>query len=160
MALRTPKVAFVTGCNGISGNAIVEHLIRQPKEEWSRIVVTSRSPLKNYWQDPRVEFVAIDFLEPVETVISKISRSCEKVTHAYYTSYVHTDDFAKLRDYNVPLFKTFLVAIDTVAGQNLQRICLQTGGKVPCLMLFISAQDILIFMRSTTGLTWVQCSAQ
>jgi hypothetical protein len=125
-------------------------------------VVTSRSPLKNYWQDPRVEFVAIDFLEPVETVISKISRSCEKVTHAYYTSYVHTDDFAKLRDYNVPLFKTFLVAIDTVAGQNLQRICLQTGGKVlvPCLMLFISVQDILIFMRSTTGLIWVQCFAQ
>ncbi|KAK5046575.1 hypothetical protein LTR84_007336 [Exophiala bonariae] len=130
MPLQNPKVAFVTGCNGISGNAIVEHLIRQPKEEWSKIVVTSRSPLKNYWQDPRVEFLAVDFLEPVDTVISKLSRSCETVTHAYYTSYVHTDDFTKLRDYNVPLFETFLVAIDKVAGQNLQRICLQTGGKV------------------------------
>ncbi|KEF54721.1 uncharacterized protein A1O9_09163 [Exophiala aquamarina CBS 119918] len=129
MPPRTPKVALVTGCNGISGNAIVEHLIRQPREEWSKIVVTSRSPLKNYWQDPRVEFVAVDFLEPVQTVISTLSRSCEKVTHAYYTSYVHTDDFTKLRDYNVPLFETFLVAIDTIAGQNLERICLQTGGK-------------------------------
>lgn len=28
------KVAFVTGCNGISGNAIVEHLIRTPKSDW------------------------------------------------------------------------------------------------------------------------------
>lgn len=28
------KVAFVTGANGISGYAIVEHLIRQPKQEW------------------------------------------------------------------------------------------------------------------------------
>lgn len=28
------KVAFVTGANGITGNAIVEHLIRQPKSEW------------------------------------------------------------------------------------------------------------------------------
>lgn len=29
-----PKVAFVTGGNGISGNALVEHLIRQPEHEW------------------------------------------------------------------------------------------------------------------------------
>lgn len=28
------KVALVAGANGISGNAIVEHLIRTPKEEW------------------------------------------------------------------------------------------------------------------------------
>lgn len=28
------KVAFVTGVNGVSGNAIVEHLIRTPKTEW------------------------------------------------------------------------------------------------------------------------------
>lgn len=28
------KVAFVTGANGISGHAIVEHLIRQPESEW------------------------------------------------------------------------------------------------------------------------------
>jgi len=34
MALSAPKVAFVAGCNGVSGNAIVEFLIRQPKEEW------------------------------------------------------------------------------------------------------------------------------
>jgi hypothetical protein len=34
MASPTPKVAFVTGCTGISGNAIVEYLIRQPKEQW------------------------------------------------------------------------------------------------------------------------------
>lgn len=28
------KVAFVTGANGISGYAIIEHLVQQPKEEW------------------------------------------------------------------------------------------------------------------------------
>lgn len=28
------KVAFVTGVNGITGNAVVEHLIRQPASEW------------------------------------------------------------------------------------------------------------------------------
>lgn len=93
-------------------------------------MISSRSPLKNYWQDPRVEFVALDFLDSVDSLISKMSPICESVTHAYFTSYVHTDDFAKLRDLNVPLFENFLTAIDTVARDSLQRICLQTGGKV------------------------------
>jgi hypothetical protein len=34
MPLPKTKVAFVTGANGISGNALVEHLIRQPATEW------------------------------------------------------------------------------------------------------------------------------
>lgn len=28
------KVALVTGCNGISGHAIAEHLTKQPDSEW------------------------------------------------------------------------------------------------------------------------------
>lgn len=28
------KVAFVTGANGITGNALIEHLVRQPTSEW------------------------------------------------------------------------------------------------------------------------------
>ncbi|KAF9890060.1 hypothetical protein FE257_006740 [Aspergillus nanangensis] len=101
------KVAFVTGCNGVSGNAIVEYLIRQPKEEWRRIVITSRSPLKSFWQDPRIDFVAIDFLAPLDEIIEKCPES----------------------DLNVPLFENFLTATDTVARSSLQRVCLQTGGK-------------------------------
>ncbi|KAF4547705.1 Hypothetical protein D9617_37g012310 [Elsinoe fawcettii] len=124
------KVAFVAGANGISGNAIVEHLIRTPKTEWSRIIISSRSPLKCYWQDPRVEFVAIDFLKPVDEIVAKLeSANCTQVTHAFFTSYVHVDDFARLRELNVPLFENFLNAIDNVANSSLRRVVLQTGGK-------------------------------
>jgi hypothetical protein len=77
-----------------------------------------------------VEFVAIDFLDPVESVIEKIQPYCSDVTHAYFTSYVHNDNFDILKEKNIPLFQTFLTAIDTVAGESLQRVCLQTGGKV------------------------------
>ncbi|KAH9204535.1 hypothetical protein DL95DRAFT_495960 [Leptodontidium sp. 2 PMI_412] len=133
MPLATGKVAFVTGCNGVSGNAITEYLIRQPPVltimSRSRIIVTSRSPLKNYWQDPRVQFVAVDFLAPVETIIQNILPLCKDVTHAYFAAYVHTDEFAELPKLNIPLFENFLTAIDTVAGESLQRVCLQTGGK-------------------------------
>lgn len=97
-------------------------------------MITSRRPLKNYWQDPRVEFIALDFLEPVETIISKMTPYCSDVTHAYFTSYVHTDDFAKLKEFNVPLFESFLTAIDQVARNTLQRVCLQTGGKVSSVL--------------------------
>lgn len=74
--------------------------------------------------------MAIDFLDPVETIMEKMMPYCRDVSHAFFTSYVHTDDFKKLRDMNVPLFENFLTAIDTVAGESLQRVCLQTGGKV------------------------------
>ncbi|KAJ5725296.1 uncharacterized protein N7483_006653 [Penicillium malachiteum] len=124
----TEKVAFVTGANGISGFSIIEHLVRQPKEEWSKIIVTSRRPLPNAWIDPRVEFVAVDFLDPVKTIIAKLEDICADVTHTFFTSYVHHDDFRVLRDKNVPLFRNFLDAVDT-ACPNLQRVCLQTGGK-------------------------------
>lgn len=55
---------------------------------------------------------------------------CHDVTHAFFASYVHVADFTKLADYNAPLFRNFLVAIDTVANKSLQRVCVQTGGKV------------------------------
>ena len=128
-----PKVAFVTGANGITGNAIIEHLIRQPKTEWSKIVITSRrTPTRVFWQDPRIRFVALDFLKPVDELVKAMEPWCHDVTHAFFASYVHTADFAKLRDYNVPLFQNFLLSIDSVAATSLQRICLSTGGKVSC----------------------------
>jgi nucleoside-diphosphate-sugar epimerase len=124
------RVALVTGANGISGNAIIEHLIRQPKTEWSRIVITSRKSLKNFWQDDRVEYFALDYLKPHDEIVAAMQPYCEDVTHAFYTSYVHTDDFSQLPVYNVPLWENFLKGLEEVAGTSLQRVCLQTGGKV------------------------------
>ncbi|KAH7061963.1 nucleoside-diphosphate-sugar epimerase GsfE [Paraphoma chrysanthemicola] len=127
MAPRT-KVAFVAGSNGISGNALVEHLIRTPNSEWSKIIITSRRPLAVYWQDPRIEFIALDFLSPVPDLIQQMEPLCKDVTHAFFTSYIHDNDFKVLKDKNVPLFRNFLDSIDAVAF-NLQNVCLQTGTK-------------------------------
>jgi hypothetical protein len=76
-----------------------------------------------------VEFVAIDFLKPAETIVDQIKSICKDVTHAYFTSYVHSMDFSTLAEKNCPLFRNFLDAVDT-ACPNLERVCLQTGGKV------------------------------
>lgn len=76
-----------------------------------------------------MEFVAIDFLKPVETIVNQIKTLCKDVTHAYFTSYVHSVDFSILAEKNCPLFRNFLEAVDSVCPK-LERVCLQTGGKV------------------------------
>ncbi|KAJ6113426.1 hypothetical protein N7523_006743 [Penicillium sp. IBT 18751x] len=122
------KVAFVTGANGITGHAIIEHLIRTPESDWSKIIITSRRPPATLWVDPRVEFLALDFMESPEIITNKIKVFCKDVTHAYFTSYIHNNDFNKLAEQNCPLFRNFLEAVDT-ACPVLERVCLQTGGK-------------------------------
>lgn len=73
--------------------------------------------------------MAIDFLSPIEEIIPKLKDTCADVTHAYFTSYVHNDDFRVLKEKNIPLFRNFMDAVDAVCPV-LQRVSLQTGGKV------------------------------
>jgi hypothetical protein len=76
-----------------------------------------------------VEFIALDFLSPVPDLIKRIENMCKDVTHTFFTSYIHVDDFEIQKEMNVPLFQNFLDSIDAVAF-DLQNACLQTGGKL------------------------------
>ena len=123
------KVALITGANGITGSAILEHLVKHTTaSEWSRIIISSRSPLKTTVSDPRVEFIALDFSNPPEKLAEQMRDPCGHVTHAYFSSYVHCDDFAELNRMNRFLFENFLSALTSVA-KGLQNCTLQTGGK-------------------------------
>lgn len=113
----------------------------------SKIVISSRSPLKYHWQDPRVHFVAVDFLADLETITAQLTPVCSDVTHAFFTSYVHSDDFSVLRNANVPLFKNFLSAIDEVARDTLQGVCLQTGGKVRTFLFQCPNESEYLFIH-------------
>lgn len=131
------KVAFITGGNGITGSAITEYLAANTaKEEWSEIIVTSRSPFKTLVNDPRIKFVPLDFTKDANTLVTEMADICRPVTHAYFSSYVHRDDFEELNSANQALFENFLSAIVRVAPE-LQSVALQTGGKyynVSCLL--------------------------
>lgn len=125
----TPKVAFITGGNGITGSAIIEHLARYTTEkEWSSIIVTSRSPFQTLVEDPRIKFIALDFTKDAKTLASQMVDICRPVTHAYFSSYVHKDDFEELNSANQALFENFLTALVDVTP-SLQNVALQTGGK-------------------------------
>lgn len=142
------KTAFITGANGISGGAILEYLAENTThEEWESIIVTSRSPFKTVVSDPRVtvctivghclvvianvlrsQFIALDYTEDVQALIQKQQDVCKNVTHAYFCSYVHKDEFQELNAANATLFENFLQSIEQVAPR-LENITLQTGGK-------------------------------
>lgn len=123
------KVALVTGGNGITGSAIIEYLATQTTAaEWSEIIVTSRSPFLTTVQDPRIKFVALDFTKTPEALAESMQAVCSAVTHAYFSSYVHKDDFVELNRANQALFENFLEALLRVAPK-LENCTLQTGGK-------------------------------
>jgi len=123
------KTAFITGGNGITGGAILEYLVRNTtSEQWAQFIVTSRSPFKTSVTDPRITFIALDFSKPPADLIKQMHKVCSKVTHAYFSSYVHKDDFAELNTANQALFENFLTALIATAP-NLENCTLQTGGK-------------------------------
>ncbi len=123
------RVAFITGGNGITGSAILEYLVTQTKpSEWSRFIVTSRSPFKTTVQDDRITFLALDFSKDSKTLAEEMRTACKDVTNAYFSSYVHKDDFSELNTANQALFENFLAALLDVTPK-LQNVTLQTGGK-------------------------------
>lgn len=122
--MSTPKVALITGANGITGSAIAEHLAKHTSaEEWSSIIITSRSPLKLPFTDPRIKFVALDFSKTGSELVPAFKDFAGEVTHAYFSSYVHKDDFAELNAANESLFENFMDALIETAPK-LQNVTL------------------------------------
>ncbi|KPI35912.1 uncharacterized protein AB675_10464 [Cyphellophora attinorum] len=123
------KVAFITGGNGITGSSLLEYLVKNTDaSQWSELIVTSRSPFKTTVSDPRITFIALDYTNDVQSLINKMKDTCSSVTHAYFSSYIHKDDFNELNAANEKLFANFLDSLLAVAP-NLQNCTLQTGGK-------------------------------
>ena len=129
MAQSSPKVAFITGGNGITGSALIEYLAKNTKvNEFQKIITTSRSPFQTTVSDPRIEFIALDFTQKAEALAERMRDVCREVTHAYFSSYVHKDDFQELNTANQALFQNFLEAL-LLSAPKLQNVTLQTGGK-------------------------------
>ena len=123
------KVAFITGGNGITGSAILEYLVKNTDaSEWKKFIVTSRSPFQTTVQDDRILFIALDFSHDAEALANRMRAACSEVTHAYFSSYIHKDDFAELNRANEALFENFLDAL-LLTAPRLQSCTLQTGGK-------------------------------
>jgi nucleoside-diphosphate-sugar epimerase len=169
------KTAFITGANGVSGSALVEYLCNTTtSDDWASIIVTSRRQFKPTVKDPRIKFIALDFTHDVLSLVEKMKEVCEPVTHAYFCSYLHKDDFAESDTANTALFENFIEALDK-AAPRLENVTLQTGGKYynlhvepvpspareddprrygPLENFYFSQEDKLAEMQQRSGKTW------
>ena len=73
--------------------------------------MTSQSPFQTLVSDPRIKFIALDFTNDAQTLAKEMKEVCASVTHAYFSSYVHKDDFVELNTANRALFENFLGAL-------------------------------------------------
>ncbi|TGO29499.1 hypothetical protein BPAE_0014g00500 [Botrytis paeoniae] len=146
-SLQTPKVALITGTNGISGSALLRQLSKNPV--WTRIIALSRSPPSNLPSDPRVEFHSLDLTATAGEIAEALSaKEFTNVTHFFHYAYIHTDydhpnHLEEMTKNNVPLFTNTLTAIDLTSRDSLQRVILQTGGKNYGLLTFPPASEPL-----------------
>ena len=89
----TPKVAIITGANGISGFHTLRVLASAP-ERWSKIYALSRRPppprLMNLVGEgkERVEHVACDFLLGPEEIAKALKGRVESVDAVFFYSYL------------------------------------------------------------------------
>ena len=72
--------------------------------------------------DPRIKFIALDFTKDSKTLAEEMRETCALVTHAYFSSYVHKDDFVELNKANRALFENLLGALVEVTPK-LENVC-------------------------------------
>ncbi|KAI9640063.1 hypothetical protein NHQ30_011627 [Ciborinia camelliae] len=116
----TPKVALVTGANGITGSAVLKQLSSNPI--WTRIIGISRSPPSNLPADPRIEFYSLDLTASVGEIAEALNaQGVTNVTHFFHYAYIHSNSLEQLEKDNVPLFANTLTAIDLTSRDTRER---------------------------------------
>ncbi|CAF3333904.1 unnamed protein product [Rotaria sp. Silwood1] len=131
MTLTPSNVACVWGANGISGTAMIDLLVEQPRNEWSKIICISRRPTQLDVEDDRVHFISIDILQAnVDEIVTELSKAGgESITHVYHYTYIEKKDEKELDQVNTILFQKALDATVKIAGKQIKCVLLQTGYK-------------------------------
>lgn len=131
MTTSSANVACIWGANGISGMALVDALLEQPRNEWKRIICISRRPTQLNVDDERIYFISIDILEEsVDNIIAELSKAGgEMITHVYHFTYVEKQNEEESDRINKILFQKALDVTEKIAGKQIKCFLLQTGYK-------------------------------
>lgn len=136
--------AIICGATGISGFHALRALLESPNR-WRTIYTVSRTSLSEQHLSlipaslhERIKHVAVDFESSPEDVVQSLRNNIPRVDYVFYYTYIQPRSEGlsgmdprmaqRLCDANVPVFDTFLRAIEA-AGLQPKRILLQTGGK-------------------------------
>jgi actin-like ATPase involved in cell morphogenesis len=140
MTSTSTNVACVWGANGISGIAMIDALVEQPRNEWSKIICISRRPTQLDVDDDRIYFISIDILKAsVDEIITELAKAGgESITHVYHYTYIEKKDEKELDEVNKILFQKALDVTVKIANKQVKCVSLQTGYKVRNKFLYFN----------------------
>lgn len=126
------RIACIWGGNGISGMAMIEHLIGQSTREWKRIICISRRMNQLTIEDDRIDFISLDLLNSsIDDIIDQLKTvNGDRITDVFHYTYIEKSNEEELDRVNKIILEKALEACATVAGQTIQSFSLQTGYKV------------------------------
>jgi len=126
------RVACIWGANGISGIAMIDHLIEQSSNDWNRIICISRRSNQLNTEDNRIDFVSIDILNSsVDEIVEQLDKVNGKtITDVFHFTYIEKTNEEELDQVNKILLEKALDACVKIAGQTIKSFSLQTGYKV------------------------------
>ncbi|KAL2866670.1 SDR family oxidoreductase [Aspergillus lucknowensis] len=116
--------AIVTGATGITGNAIVHHLCKDPS--YTKLYTLSRrNPGAS---DPKIQHVTIDLQGSADNMATHLADISAEYT--YFCAYMAHEDANELCRINGTMLANFLTALEkTGAIRNLKRFILTCGFK-------------------------------
>jgi hypothetical protein len=126
------RVACIWGANGISGIAMIDHLIEQSSNDWNHIICISRRSNQLNTEDNRIDFVSIDILNSsVDEIVEQLDKVNGKtITDVFHFTYIEKTNEEELDQVNKILLEKALDACVKIAGQTIKSFSLQTGYKV------------------------------
>jgi hypothetical protein len=132
MSFSSSRVACIWGANGISGIAMIDHLIEQSSNDWNHIICISRRSNQLNTEDNRIDFVSIDILNSsVDEIVEQLDKVNGKtITDVFHFTYIEKTNEEELDQVNKILLEKALDACVKIAGQTIKSFSLQTGYKV------------------------------
>jgi hypothetical protein len=139
MESSSSNVACIWGANGISGTAMIETLVEQPRHKWSKIICISRRSTQLDVDDDRIYFISIDILKAsIDEIVKELSKAGGKtITHVYHYTYIEKKDEKELDEVNKIVFQKALDVTVKIAGEQIKCVLLQTGYKVKNIFYII-----------------------
>jgi len=152
-AFLTPRVACIWGANGISGTAMIDHLIEQSSNEWNHIICISRREFQLNIKDNRIVFLSIDILNSTtDEIVKKLEKvNGQTITDVFHYTYIEKSDEDELDKINKILLEKALDACVKIAGKTIKSFSLQTGYKVCFIILNLILNlfnfSIMVFIK-------------
>lgn len=150
------RVACIWGANGISGTAMIDHLIEQPSTEWNKIICISRRTPQFEFDDPRIVFVTIDLLQTnVKQIVDILDQvGGRMITDVFHYTYIEKKTEEELDQVNRLILEKALEVCAQLAGQTIRSFSLQTGYKVNDFLFFsfLSATSLSIHLTCCPSL--------